>query len=66
MDVTHGEDATRNCSGHATRNFLLLCRLVHNLPKHDHTVEDSLAGKRKRACLSTITLERFLKPDDST
>jgi hypothetical protein len=28
-------------------------------------VKDSIAGKRKRACLSTATLERFLKLGDS-
>jgi len=28
-------------------------------------VKDSIAGKRKRACLSTATLEKFLKLDDS-
>ena len=56
LDVTYGEDASRIRSGHA-----LLRRLAHNLLKHDRTVKDSIAGKRKRACLSTATLERFLK-----
>jgi len=61
MDVTWGEDGSRIRSGHAARNVSLLRRLAHNLLKHDQTVKDSLAGKRKRACLSTATLEKFLK-----
>lgn len=61
MDVTYGEDASRIRSGHAARNVSLLRRLGHNLLKHDQTVKDSIAGKRKRACLSTATLETFLK-----
>ena len=52
-------------NGHAARNVSLLRRLSHNLLKHDQTVKDSIAGKRKRACLSTATLERFLKLGDS-
>lgn len=65
MDVTYGEDSSRIRSGHAARNVSLLRRLAHNLLKHDQTVKDSIAGKRKRACLSTATLERFLKLADS-
>jgi len=65
MDVTYGEDASRIRSGHAARNVSLLRRLAHNLLKHDQTVKDSIAGKRKRACLSTATLERFLKLGNS-
>ena len=65
LDVTYGEDASRIRSGHAARNVALLRRLAHNLLKHDRTVKDSIAGKRKRACLSTATLERFLKLADS-
>jgi predicted transposase YbfD/YdcC len=61
MDVTYGEDGSRIRSGHAARNVSLLRRLAHNLLKHDQTVKDSIAGKRKRACLSTATLEKFLK-----
>lgn len=64
MDVTYGEDGSRIRNGHAARNVSLLRRLAHNLLKHDQTVRDSIAGKRKRACLSTATLERFLKLDD--
>lgn len=64
MDVTYGEDASRIRSGHAARNISLLRRLAHNLLKHDRTVKDSVAGKRKRACLSTATLEKFLKLDE--
>jgi predicted transposase YbfD/YdcC len=64
MDVTYGEDASRIRSGHAARNISLLRRLAHNLLKHDQTVKDSIAGKRKRACLSTATLEKFLKLGD--
>lgn len=65
LDVTYGEDASRIRSGHAARNVALLRRLAHNLLKHDQTVKDSIAGKRKRACLSTSTLERFLKLGNS-
>lgn len=65
MDVTYGEDGSRIRKGYAARNVSLLRRLAHNLLKHDQTVKDSIAGKRKRACLSTATLERFLKLDDS-
>jgi predicted transposase YbfD/YdcC len=65
MDVTYGEDASRIRSGHAARNVSLLRRLAHNLLKHDQTVKDSIAGKRKRACLSTATLEKFLKLGNS-
>lgn len=65
MDVTYGEDASRIRSGHAARNVSLLRRLAHKLLKHDTTIRDSIAGKRKRACLSTATLERFLKLDVS-
>jgi predicted transposase YbfD/YdcC len=65
LDVTYGEDASRIRSGHAARNVALLRRLAHNLLKHNQTVKDSIAGKRKRACLSTSTLERFLKLGDS-
>lgn len=65
LDVTYGEDASRIRSGHAARNVSLLRRLAHNLLKHDGTVRDSIAGKRKRACLSTATLEKFLKLEDS-
>jgi predicted transposase YbfD/YdcC len=61
MDVVYGEDASRARSGHAARNLSLLRRLGHNLLRHDTTVRDSIAGKRKRACLSTSTLEIFLK-----
>jgi hypothetical protein len=61
MDVTYGEDASRIRSGHATHNISLLRRLAHNLLKHNQTTKDSIAGKRKRACLSTATLERFFK-----
>lgn len=63
LDVTYGEDASRIRSGHAARNVALMRRLSHNLLKHDQTVKDSVAGKRKRACLSTATLEKFLKLD---
>ncbi len=65
MDVTYGEDASRIRNGHAARTVALLRRLGHNLLKHDTTIKDSIAGKRKRACLSTATLERFLKLDVS-
>ena len=65
MDVTFGEDASRIRNGHAARNMSLLRRTGHNLLKHDQTVKDSIAGKRKRACLSTATLEKFLKLDHS-
>lgn len=65
MDVVWGEDASRIRTGHAARNVALLRRLAHNLLKHDQTVKDSIAGKRKRACLSTATLEKFLKLNDS-
>jgi predicted transposase YbfD/YdcC len=65
MDVTYGEDGSRIRNGHAARNVSLLRRLAHNLLKHDPTVKDSIAGKRKRACLSTETLEKFLKLDNS-
>lgn len=65
MDVTYGEDGSRIRNGHAARNVSLLRRLAHNLLKHDQTVKDSIAGKRKRACLSTATLERFLKLNNS-
>jgi predicted transposase YbfD/YdcC len=61
LDVVYGEDASRARSGHAARNLSLLRRLGHNLLRHDTTVKDSIAGKRKRACLSTSTLETFLK-----
>ena len=61
MDVVYGEDASRARSGHAARNLSLLRRLGHNLLRHDTTVRDSVSGKRKRACLSTSTLEIFLK-----
>lgn len=63
MDVIYGEDASRIRRGHAAANMALLRRLSHNLLKHDQTVKDSIAGKRKRACLSTGTLEKFLKLD---
>lgn len=65
MDVVYGEDASRVRSGHAAENLSLLRRLSHNLLKDDQTVRDSIAGKRKRACLSTNTLETFLKLNDS-
>lgn len=61
LDVTYGEDASRIREGHAALNVAVLRRLSHNLLKHDTTVKDSIKGKRKRACLSTATLERFLK-----
>jgi hypothetical protein len=61
MDVTYVEDSSCIRSGHAAQNVSLLRRIAHNLLKHDQTVGDSIAGKRKRACLSTATLEKFLK-----
>ena len=61
MDVVYGEDASRVRMGHAARNLSLLRRLSHNLLKNDTSVRDSIAGKRKRACLCTDTLETFLK-----
>ena len=64
MDVVYGEDASRARMGHAAQNLSLLRRLGHNLLRHDKTVKDSIAGKRKRACLSTGTLEIFLKLRD--
>lgn len=64
MDVVYGEDASRIRSGEAARNLSLLRRLGHNLLRHDTTVKDSISGKRKRACLSTTTLEVFLKLRD--
>jgi len=64
MDVVYGEDASRVRSGHAAQNLSLLRRLGHNLLRHDRIVKDSIAGKRKRACLSTATLEIFLKLRD--
>lgn len=65
MDVVYGENASRARKGHAARNLSLLRRLSHNLLKNDNTVRDSIVGKRKRACLSTETLETFLKLRDS-
>lgn len=65
MDVNRGEDASRIRSEHAARNVELLRRLAHNLLKHDKTVKDSIAGKRKHASLSTAMLEKFLKLGDS-
>lgn len=65
LDVTYGEDGSRIRNGHAARNVALLRRLAHNLLKHDKTVRDSIAGKRKRACMSTATLEKFLKISNS-
>ena len=65
MDVVYGEDGSRVRSGHAAQNLSLLRRLGHNLLRHDKTVKDSIAGKRKRACLSTSTLETFLKLRES-
>ena len=65
MDVTWGEDSSRIRIGHAASNIALLRRLAQNLLKHDQSVRDSIAGKRKRACLSTATLEKFLKLKDS-
>lgn len=65
MDVVYGEDASRVRSGHAAQNLSLLRRLGHNLLRHDKTVKDSITGKRKRACLSTSTLETFLKLRES-
>ena len=64
MDVVYGEDASRTRTGHAAQNLALLRRLGHNLLKNDRSVRDSIAGKRKRACLSTNTLETFLKLRD--
>lgn len=61
MDVVYGEDASRVRTGHAAQNLALLRRLSHNLLKADRSVRDSIAGKRKRACLSVNTLETFLK-----
>lgn len=61
LDVVYGEDASRARSGHAAQNLALLSRLGHNLLRHDTTVKDSISGKRKRACLSTSTIETFLK-----
>jgi predicted transposase YbfD/YdcC len=65
LDVVYGEDASRARSGHAAQNLALLRRLGHNLLRHDTTVKDSISGKRKRACLSTATLETFMKLRDS-
>ena len=65
LDVVYGEDASRARSGHAAQNLALLRRLGHNLLRHDTTVKDSISGKRKRACLSTSTLETFLKLRES-
>lgn len=65
LDVVYGEDASRVRSGYAAQNLALLRRLSHNLLRSDATVKDSIAGKRKRACLSTSTLEKFLKLGDS-
>jgi hypothetical protein len=59
------DDASRIRNGHA-RNVSLLRHLSHNLLKNDQTARDSMiADKRKRACLSSATLERFLKLGDS-
>ena len=62
MDVVYGEDASRARKGHAAENLAQLRRLSHNLLENANSVRDSIAGKPKRACLSTNTLETLLKP----
>lgn len=58
-------DVSRICSCHAARNLSVLRCLAHNLLEHEQTVKDSIAGIRKRAGLSTATLEKFLKRNNS-
>jgi predicted transposase YbfD/YdcC len=60
LDVTFTEDASRIRKRHAPQTSAMLRRLAVSILSSDTSLNDTLRGKRYRACLSTDVLERIL------
>lgn len=59
LDVTFTEDASRIRKRNAPQTSAMLRRLAVSILSADTSVNDTLRGKRYRACLSTDVLERI-------
>jgi predicted transposase YbfD/YdcC len=60
LDVTFTEDASRIRKQNAPQTSAMLRRLAVSILSSDTSLNDTLRGKRYRACLSTDVLERIL------
>lgn len=60
LDVTFTEDASRIRKGQAPQTSAMLRRLAVSILSSDTSLNETLRGKRYRACLSTDVLERIL------
>ena len=60
LDVTFSEDASRIRKQHAPQTSAMLRRLAVSILSADTSLQDTIRGKRYRACLNTNTLERIL------
>jgi predicted transposase YbfD/YdcC len=60
LDVTFSEDASRIRKQHGPQTSAMLRRLAVSILSADTSTNDTIRGKRYRACLSTDTLERIL------
>jgi len=61
LDVTFAEDASRIRKRQAPQTSAMLRRLAVSILQQDTSVNDTLRGKRYRACLSTDALEGILR-----
>ena len=60
LDVTFSEDASRIRKQRAPQTSAMLRRLAVSILSADTSLNDTLRGKRYRACLNANTLERIL------